>query len=230
MPTNRAILADVLPVPTAPCWGVSLALENGSSDKEYRIAVDGVTTLFQWGRFGADGQSNKIVHPDATTAAATARKQWAAKEAKGYWPTTGLMPLMSLREYRFRIELMDAALTWASRLPDTKPGDELWLCQVPDFRRQDSAAALTNLAHASGLLSSDAALKSGGFCLVSADATSAAILQAACPVAVRAGSRSDANTDAVAQIAHTLWCDKADGELARVALGRALDTARLLLA
>lgn len=235
---RRKSVAALLEVPDAGAWGVALAYVGGSSDKEYRIVVDGSDVVFSWGRSGAEGEA-RLERTDSPAAAAKlAIARWAAKEGKvggrGYWPVTGILRLdAGPRRAEGARQLLDAAMRdRVQRLGSGRlVGDELWLVQTPpveaSVRAHDQVAAL---ARSGGLLSGNAPLTSGAFCLVGVGPVGAGLIRQVCPVAIRVGARSAKDDRALAEVATALAGDGVEGEPVRVALDRALDMARLVLA
>lgn len=223
-------VALLLPTPEANRWGVHLALVDGRSDKEYRIVVDETRTVFQWGRRGSDGETQSKQHATSEDARKAALKQWSAKEAKGYWPVTGILALSGAAAgrtsgYGARATISSAYRDAAARLSGFEVGEELWLCQIPRWEApSDGAEVVKALAVASGLTPAGASLAGGSYCLLAVPKEAAADVQAVCPIAMRAGTLAERT---VAEIAETLWRD--DDELPpRAALGRAIEIAKII--
>lgn len=231
---KRASIAKLLPAPPVERWGVHLALQDYSSDKEYRIVVSGNRTIFQWGVRSANGQVKVTDHADAATATAAARKQWAAKEAKGYWPVTGALtlgPFVRGIHHGGVVLTIDEAFVAAVRdLAPGTAGDQLWLCQAPPFGAAvDASAQLAHIARAGGLLSRDEHVRPGGYVLVAVDEATVAKLAQVCPVALPVGERTERSAVAAAEIARTLCAEAdSDDEGARETLANALEIARLI--
>ncbi|GAB3707970.1 WGR domain-containing protein [Mariniluteicoccus flavus] len=61
-----------------------LEFTEGSSAKFWKVTVDGATVTTTWGRLGTDGQTKVTTEAGPEAAAASAAKQIAAKEKKGY--------------------------------------------------------------------------------------------------------------------------------------------------
>lgn len=234
-PSKKASVAALLPVPADNRWGVVLGLIDDHSDKEYRIVVLDNVTVYQWGRRSADGEVNRIVHASPEEATKAARSQWAAKEAKGYWPVTGVLGLAAgtaVPSYGSSVIRL-LVLAYRDALNDlgsARAGAQLWLCKLPTRQAPaDATSFVARLVKLGGMLPSDATLVPGAYTMVAVTASHAAALCAVCPVAVRAGSRSDDSDRAVADIAETLWREAEPGDGDRQALARALDMARLIV-
>lgn len=235
--TRRTALAQLLPPAPSPHWGVVMHYEDGYSDKEYRVLSSGDTTAFQWGRSGADGEINRIEHPDAATASSAARKQWSAKEAKGYWPTTGIMPLDGPGSHRSGFEVVRSLANAYDRHvvrleTSARPGSTLWLCQAPP---DDAPGGATRAVHALSALAakgpgaSSGPVAYGQYLLLAAGEGTGALLSAVCPVAVRIGEVADADAVALADVAKSLAGDLEFAEGPRQRLAAALEAARAIM-
>lgn len=236
--TRRQSLATLLPDPTTSAWGVWLHFENGyGSDKEYRIVVDGATTMFQWGRRDAGGQTQILRHATPAAAVKAAMKQWSAKEAKGYWPISGILPLEVAPGGGYtdgdRIVwiLRVAYANAVQQLTKARVGSRLWLCQAPSWDAPGGASApLLTLATRGGVAGGRTTLEAGSYFLVAITDSCGPLLTAVCPVAVELGPKRDEDTQTVAQIASVLAGEVAAAESAREALAAALDAARAIIA
>jgi predicted DNA-binding WGR domain protein len=213
---------------------VWLGLADGYHNKEYRIVVDGCVTVFQWGRQGASGQVKRATYPTAEAALDAAYKQWAAKEAKGYWPISGIVNLAAgAGNVRYGDDLVwnldDAHHKAVGQLTKARVGDRLWLCQVPYDHRADwrrvVEAELVRLGHAGGTLSEARNVKPREYVIVSVGPEGEAALKGACPVAVALGSRKDAGALVVGEISAVLAQDVQDADGSREALAVALEAA-----
>jgi predicted DNA-binding WGR domain protein len=226
---------DLMPAPRTDHWGVHLAYQGENSDKEYRIAVLDSSVVFQWGRYGAVGQTKRL-HCDGDPAAAlaAARRQWAAKEAKGYWPVTGVLPLPAIDAITASQALPErlhfAGQMAADRLREVAVGDTVVIVQVPP--RADAlpvaAATLSSIARQGGLLEDDGALWYGQFAVLAVDRGSLAALEAVCPVMAVVGLRQERHSALLAEVALSLLGQPAPGVRSQAA--QAITNARAALA
>jgi predicted DNA-binding WGR domain protein len=232
---KTASLLNHLPTPTSDRWGVVLHFENGYSDKEYRVLVVGNTTTYQWGRRGADGEVKLIDHADAAAASAAARKQWAAKEAKGYWPTTGVLalphvttaPRIGWSAVNILRGTYDTVVKGASSTTFAK-GAQPWLCQLPPHDApvptRGAIAQLAPMVMAGDLLP-------GQYVLLGVDPCAVDTVAALCPVAVPVTSGATlADAVTIAEIAAVLISDADGSESVRTEFRRCLSAAERILA
>lgn len=185
--SQRASVASLIDIADRGSWMVCLFFDNGLSDKQYRILVDGSDVVYQWGRTLAGGQTQFKHFSSPAAARKAALDQWAAKELKGYLPETGIMDIPDgltvgrtvpgntivqhdLRHYN---SLASAAL---------RPGDNLWVVQLPyqGALRSVSMPHLIAVARSTGV----GGIQPGGFCVVGVDDESAATLRQLCPIAL----------------------------------------------
>jgi predicted DNA-binding WGR domain protein len=238
-------LLSLLPAPTATTWGIALHYEDatGRSDKEYRIIVDGARTLCQYGRSGTSGETFAKTYADPVVAVKEARKLWASKERKGYWPMTGVVTEPNSIGARRTPTLppvypetvkrwITAGYAQAVQTLRTQPaGDRLWLVQAPGRDLPDphtSLDTLTAVAHRGGTLAAGLCVTAGQYLLVAVAPIAAVSLSAVCPVSVELGARTAADTVALAEISTTLWRDL-EHMPARPGLARTLEVARALM-
>lgn len=233
---RRRSLAALLEVPSEGAWGVSLSYIDGRSDKEYRVFAKGCRVVFSWGRHGAAGEIQELERPSAEVAHKDAVKRWSQKEAKGYWPTTGIVRLDELPRTALaaRHELAAAYRSRFSELadPNRLVGDEIFLVQTPPYESfVRGAHTIVELAQAGQLVPAGVVqVVSGMLCLVGVNADGADLLRQLCPVAVHLGARDGQSTLALAEVATTIASDAgADSEPIRLRLDRAIEMARLVL-
>lgn len=197
MTASSRVFDSLFPV-TDEMWAVWLRSQNNYSDKEYRIVVDpGTSAAFQWGRTGADGQT-KFIGADAT---AKARSQWSAKERKGYWPMSGVLPVdasyaaaLSTKRINVVSVVNEAWHIAVARCDEICAGDELFLVEVPDYGVPRRHVVVDALSEVAGSAASD-------WVAVAVSAQSVAVLRALVPVCVAV--QGD-DRDAIAQIAATI--------------------------
>jgi predicted DNA-binding WGR domain protein len=189
----------LLPTPTALVWGVVLAFQSSevNADKEYRILVDGSRVRFQWGRASkaaVTGQTKVVNCESPAAATAAALRQWAAKEAKGYWPVTGVLvgdpDDPAAQNTPVTLWAQRAYYAAAHALEYTaEAGDHLVLCQLPG-PEYGVATALRRLAF-------DPADDDARAVVLAVDAATQALVAQLCPVALPVGSRGDARDTAL---------------------------------
>lgn len=227
MATTAAVI-DALFGEMPSRWGVWLRYTDSYSDKEYRVVgTDDVGYMSQWGRVGASGQTKLVLAGGDKTPerlARDARRLWASKVAKGYWPKTGVLPLDdSVRINRHADVTYALNMAWAAcidRAGEIRPGAKLFLVELPGPwmpRGMDAHAAVSAVA--------TSPTTNAKWASVSVDASSVEVLRALCPVAVQV---DDDAADAVAQIAVTLAADASEGS-SYEQCAFALDVARTIL-
>jgi predicted DNA-binding WGR domain protein len=230
--SRKASMLDHLPAPTFDTWGVALHFASGTSNKEYRIVVDGSRTAFQWGRAGASGECQIVDRGTPTAAVAAARKQWAAKEAKGYWPTSGVVPMPALGTSHDGFAVITAIYGGyrdaSDRLVNTplRPGNEPLLCQLPSYDCPGPwRPVLDNVSH---VLTAGEATP-GAYVLVMVHPDDVAAVRALCPVAVAVPAEGSSDPVAVAEVAAVLAADAGDVDSVRAEFSRVLRAATTLL-
>src|SRR5690606_10978053 len=122
---------------------------------------------------------------------------------KGYWPTTGIVPLGETSALPKTGDGLNSLLADAYEQQARKllragtVGDQLWLYQAPpaDAPTRTGLAALTRLAGGTD------SIAFGQYLIVAADEATSLLLLAVCPVAAAIVSRSDADMRAVADVA-----------------------------
>lgn len=216
-------MATLLPERPAS-WAVALRNTTGGSDKDYRIGVRGTVTIFQWGRHGADGQVQVVDHLDAAKAQSAALRQWAAKEAKGYWPETGLLAIEDDETWTFVLQSPQAAISRLSvrvtrRLVDVEAGAHRFLVTFAeaDWRRERRLVP--------GLHWRD---ERTGLCLLAVDEQGASLASQAFPLCIPLGEGDVAEAEML--VATAAAAASTTGVGRRALLAQALSVAQACFA
>lgn len=218
---------SMIPDPTVHTWGTHLWLADGWSDKEYRIWVKERTVATQWGRRGAEGQM-KVQHcADHAEARALARKTWASKEKKGYYPAIGLLTAGWEHPVKPRGvvgQMRSAVLEVAQKLEATRPGRHLALCLRPPAQAGSAVATAIAAKAVPGQAPSGATV----LCQVSGNGLS--LLTQLCPLVADLGDVDDLRlaSELVTELVQV--ADPENGIEARERFAEAVQVARAVCA
>lgn len=230
---RRTALVQLLPNPTFTAWGVWLAYDDAHSDKEYRIVVNGDLVLYQWGRRGAGGEWKCDRHGSHEAAVFAARKQWAAKEAKGYWPVSGVVPFAQQEVCQLRsgeqivTVLSQAVARSANSVLHTQTpldsSDRLCLLQLPPTSNVAHSVLYAVDALARRQDSATLPVTAGSFQLLPVATAAVQALSACCPVLLDLGALGDTNAVLLAQTALQLAHDLHGADSSREAFALAVE-------